>query len=46
MWVKPVLALVTLVLKETDSYAEGELGWNTGYTYISVVYNISICLSL
>ncbi|KAL7412948.1 organic solute transporter Ostalpha-domain-containing protein [Mrakia frigida] len=46
VWVKPILALVTLVLKLTDTYADGKLSFSTPYTYVSIVYNMSICLSL
>jgi hypothetical protein len=46
VWVKPILALVTLALKLTDTYADGKLAINTPYTYVSIVYNISITLSL
>jgi len=34
------------VLKLTDTYADGKLSFSTPYTYVSIVYNISICLSL
>ncbi|KAJ7582640.1 DUF300 domain-containing protein [Mycena floridula] len=44
--VKPVLALVTLILKATNHFHEGNLSATSGYLYISIVYNISICLSL
>ncbi|CED82501.1 Predicted seven transmembrane receptor-rhodopsin family [Phaffia rhodozyma] len=46
VYVKPLLALVTMVLKYTENYSDGQLGFNTGYTYVSIVYNLSICLSL
>ena len=46
VWVKPILALVTLVLKLTDTYADGKLSFHTPYTYVSIIYNISISLSL
>jgi hypothetical protein len=44
--VKPVLALATLILKVTGKYNEGDLRADSGYLYISIVYNTSICLSL
>jgi Organic solute transporter Ostalpha len=44
--VKPILAVVTLILKVTGSYNEGDFRANSGYLYVSVVYNFSICLSL
>ncbi|KAJ7256174.1 organic solute transporter Ostalpha-domain-containing protein [Mycena haematopus] len=44
--VKPVLAVVTLILKAFGKYNEGTFRSNSGYLYISIVYNTSICLSL
>ncbi|KAJ7176913.1 DUF300 domain-containing protein [Mycena filopes] len=44
--VKPVLAVATLVLKAFGKYNEGTLRSDSGYLYISIVYNTSICLSL
>ena len=44
--IKPVLVLATVILKATGTYQEGRFASDSGYTYISVVYNTSICLSL
>ncbi|KAF7295641.1 hypothetical protein MIND_01104300 [Mycena indigotica] len=44
--VKPILAIATLILKALGKYNEGTLRSDSGYLYISIVYNISICLSL
>jgi hypothetical protein len=44
--VKPLLVLATVTLKATDTYREGELSFAAGYTYVSFIYNVSICLSL
>lgn len=44
--VKPILVLATVILKVTGTYREGDFSFDSGYTYISVVYNGSICLSL
>ncbi|KII85639.1 hypothetical protein PLICRDRAFT_116239 [Plicaturopsis crispa FD-325 SS-3] len=44
--VKPILAAVTLVLKATGKYNDGDFRANSGYLYISIIYNTSICLSL
>jgi hypothetical protein len=44
--VKPVLAIATMVLKALGKYNDGDLTANSGYLYISVIYNLSICLSL
>lgn len=43
---KPILVITTVVCKLTDTYREGKLAWDSGYTYVSVIYNTSICLSL
>jgi len=44
--IKPILAVVTLILKAVGKYHEGDLAARSGYLYVSVVYNLSICLSL
>lgn len=44
--IKPILAVVTLILKAVGKYHEGDLAARSGYLYVSVIYNISICLSL
>jgi len=44
--VKPVLAAATLILKACGKYNEGVFRFNSGYLYISIVYNTSICLAL
>ncbi|PCH37147.1 DUF300-domain-containing protein [Wolfiporia cocos MD-104 SS10] len=44
--VKPILAIVTIVLKLVGKFNEGDLRANSGYLYVSIVYNASICLSL
>ncbi|KAK0499557.1 DUF300 domain-containing protein [Armillaria luteobubalina] len=44
--VKPVLALATVILKACGAFNEGDLRANSGYLYVSIIYNISICLSL
>lgn len=43
---KPILAISTLILKVLGKYNEGDLRAGSGYLYISIVYNASICLSL
>ena len=44
--IKPLLVVATVILKATGTYREGRFAAYSGYTYISVVYNTSICLSL
>ncbi|KAG9042160.1 hypothetical protein FS837_011225 [Tulasnella sp. UAMH 9824] len=46
VYVKPVLAAVTLILKAGGVYNEGNLTASSGYLWVSVVYNISICVAL
>ncbi|KAK8861533.1 hypothetical protein IAR55_002355 [Kwoniella newhampshirensis] len=44
--VKPLLVVATIIMKATGTYREGNFAADSGYTYISVIYNTSICLSL
>ncbi|ETW75518.1 hypothetical protein HETIRDRAFT_482248 [Heterobasidion irregulare TC 32-1] len=44
--VKPILAVATLILKAAGKFNEGDLRADSGYLYISIIYNMSICLSL
>ncbi|KAG1795844.1 DUF300-domain-containing protein [Suillus variegatus] len=44
--VKPVLAIASLVMKATGTYHEGDFRARSGYLYVSIVYNVSICLAL
>ncbi|KAG1780053.1 DUF300-domain-containing protein [Suillus placidus] len=44
--VKPVLAVASLIMKATGTYHEGDFRARSGYLYVSVVYNVSICLAL
>lgn len=44
--VKPLLVLVVIALKATGTYHEGRFATDSGYTYVSIAYNASICLSL
>ena len=46
MQIKPILAVATVILKILGKYNEGDLRANSGYLYISIVYNASICLAL
>ncbi|BEI82503.1 hypothetical protein CcaverHIS002_0303710 [Cutaneotrichosporon cavernicola] len=44
--IKPLLVIATAVCKWTGTWKEGEFTLTSGYTYVTIVYNISICLSL
>jgi hypothetical protein len=43
--VKPVLALVVLILELTGTYKEGSFTPNGGYLWITIAYNLSITVS-
>lgn len=45
-WLKPILALVSIVLKATDTYEEGYLSIKSGYLWTGIIYNISVTVSL
>ncbi|KAI8349949.1 organic solute transporter Ostalpha-domain-containing protein [Choanephora cucurbitarum] len=46
VYVKPVLAVITMLLKATGNYNEGEFTLTSSYFYLTFIYNISVCLSL
>ncbi|GAA5958399.1 hypothetical protein JCM21900_002182 [Sporobolomyces salmonicolor] len=43
---KPILAATTVVLKATGTYKDGSLSRDSGYTYVSIAYNLSVSISL
>jgi hypothetical protein len=45
-WMKPTLAVATIIMKATDTYQEGYIGLNSGYLWSGIIYNISITVSL
>ncbi|PYH94215.1 PF03619 domain protein [Aspergillus ellipticus CBS 707.79] len=45
-WLKPILAIVSIVMKATDTYQEGYLGLTSGYLWTGIVYNVSVTVSL
>lgn len=45
-WIKPALAIATVGMKATGTFQEGIMSWTSGYTYTSIIYNVSICWSL
>lgn len=45
-WLKPILAIVSIIMKATDTYEEGYLGITSGYLWTGIVYNISVTVSL
>lgn len=45
-WLKPVLCIATIIMKLTDTYQEGYLGITSGYLWSSILYNLSVTISL
>ncbi|EDN10188.1 conserved hypothetical protein [Histoplasma mississippiense (nom. inval.)] len=45
-WLKPILALASIIMKATGTYQEGYLGLSSGYLWTGIIYNISVTLSL
>jgi Organic solute transporter Ostalpha len=45
-WVKPILALATIIMKATGTYQEGYIGLTSGYLWSGIIYNLSITVSL
>lgn len=44
--VKPVMALITLILQAFNLYKDGNFSPDSGYLYITIIYNISVSLAL
>ncbi|KAL1305382.1 hypothetical protein AAFC00_002275 [Neodothiora populina] len=45
-WIKPLLAVSTIAMKATGTYREGYIGVASGYFWSSLIYNVSISISL
>ena len=45
-YLKPILAISTIIMKKTDTYKEGYIALDSGYLWSGIIYNISITLSL
>lgn len=45
-WLKPVLAISTVIMKATGTYKEGYIGLTSGYLWSGIIYNVSITISL
>ncbi|KAK4251578.1 organic solute transporter Ostalpha-domain-containing protein [Corynascus novoguineensis] len=45
-WLKPFLALATIIMKATGTYQEGYIGLKSGYFWSGIIYNISVTVSL
>jgi len=44
--VKPLMAVITLILQPFGLYKDGDFSPQSGYLYITIIYNISISLAL
>lgn len=44
--VKPVMALVTIVLQAFGKYHDGDFNIHSGYLYVTLIYNVSVSLAL
>ncbi|KAM8961434.1 transmembrane protein 184A isoform 2-T2 [Pelodytes ibericus] len=44
--VKPIMAVVTIILQAFGKYHDGDFNVQTGYLYITIIYNISVSLAL
>ncbi|XP_066200380.1 transmembrane protein 184A [Saccopteryx leptura] len=44
--VKPVMALVTIVLQAVGKYHDGDFNIHSGYLYVTLIYNVSVSLAL
>ncbi|KAI1275677.1 DUF300 domain protein [Xylaria sp. FL0933] len=45
-WLKPILALSTIIMKATGTYKEGYIALSSGYLWTAIVYNVSVTVSL
>ena len=45
-WLKPILSLANIIMKSTGTYREGYIGIDSGYFWESLIYNISVTVSL
>ncbi|EEH36275.2 DUF300 family protein [Paracoccidioides lutzii Pb01] len=45
-WLKPILALASIIMKATGTYQEGYLGISSGYLWIGIIFNLSVSISL
>ncbi|EEH23122.2 hypothetical protein PABG_05333 [Paracoccidioides brasiliensis Pb03] len=45
-WLKPILALASIIMKATGTYQEGYLGISSGYLWIGIIFNLSVTVSL
>ncbi|RXN08319.1 transmembrane protein 184B-like isoform X1 [Labeo rohita] len=44
--VKPLMAMITVILQAFGKYRDGDFNAASGYLYVTIIYNISVSLSL
>ncbi|XP_062859869.1 transmembrane protein 184ba isoform X2 [Trichomycterus rosablanca] len=44
--VKPLMAVVTVILQAFGKYRDGDFNVASGYLYVTIIYNVSVSLSL
>ncbi|XP_043945483.1 transmembrane protein 184A [Protopterus annectens] len=44
--VKPVMAILTIILQAFGKYHDGDFNIHSGYLYITIIYNVSVSLAL
>ncbi|XP_024141232.1 transmembrane protein 184ba isoform X2 [Oryzias melastigma] len=44
--VKPLMAMITVILQAYGKYKDGDFNVASGYLYVTIIYNISVSLSL
>ncbi|XP_008116602.1 transmembrane protein 184A isoform X1 [Anolis carolinensis] len=44
--VKPLMALITIILQAFGKYNDGDFNVHSGYLYITIIYNFSVSLAL
>ncbi|XP_041433761.1 transmembrane protein 184A S homeolog isoform X1 [Xenopus laevis] len=44
--VKPIMAIVTIILQAFGKYHDGDFNAQSGYLYITIIYNFSVSLAL
>lgn len=45
-FLKPPLAIITLILQSYGLYRDGDFNVHSGYLYITIIYNVSVTLAL
>lgn len=43
---KPMLAILIMVLNLFDCYREGYIGWQSSFLWLSLAYNASVCIAM